>query len=289
MVKIIINYLIHYNYYNYNNCYYYYIDESNYSLLDKNNKLLETPIQRLARLRSELNDLEMNLNDLQYYNNNNLSSSSSLSLSSWSILQKEILKIKDLQNNNNNNNNTINDDIYNIDKRLRLLEKILVYSSNIIDTNKKLKNIYPLLDIISIIEGKCSYYEINNIDSLKMKIFSLKKELETSISLKDTKLNKISILDQKAIEYMNKINDIKQKVDQVENIIYEFPNIILRLKSLEITHIKASYISSKLNEIENKIETVKTNLIENSDLINILKSGLNDNNIILKQNIKSIL
>ena len=81
MIKIIINYLIYYNYYYYY-CYYYYIDESNYSLLDKNNKLLETPIQRLARLRSELNELEMNLNDLQYYNNNNnLSSSSSSSLS----------------------------------------------------------------------------------------------------------------------------------------------------------------------------------------------------------------
>jgi hypothetical protein len=234
------------------------------------------------------------LNTLQkQYDETSITSSSSSSssfLSSWSNIQKEVTKLKE-KDCQMKSLEAIDNDVINTEKRLRLLEQLLGYSSNILDNNmnSQMKYVYPLLDTVSILEGKSAYLEQSNIDNLKMKVYSLKKELETSLSIRDTKINKISVLDQKAVEYINKIDDIKKKVDQIENVVYQFPSIILRLKSLESTHSKAANISTKLNEIEEKIFSVKGNLLENAEIINTLKSGLDENSQVLKQNVNSVL
>lgn len=260
-----------------------------YSKLEINEKVYETPIERFTRLRTELNDLEINLNSLKQIEDEAKNNNNTILLLSWSNIQKEVLRLKDSQMKSL----FIDDGIIIIEKRLRLLEQLLGYSSNVLDNNNVMNSnqtskIFPLLDTVSILEGKSSYLESNNIDSLKIKIFSLKKELESS-SIRDSKISKISILDQKATEYINKIEDVKKNLEQIENLVYEFPSIIIRLKSLESTHSKAANVVAKLNDIEEKILSVKGILSENSDIISTLKTGLDENGQILKHNVNSFL
>lgn len=250
--------------------------------MDCNEKVLETPIQRFTRLRSELNDLEITLNNLQEYEVTNGSL-----ISSWSKIQIETSKLKEFQLKLSINNNS--NDVIDIEKRLEVLEQLLGYSSNTLDNKtSQMKSVYPILDIASTLEGKSAYLEQGNIDSLKMKVYSLRKELESS-SIRDTKINKISILDQKSTEYITKVDDMKKQIDQIENIVFTFPSLVLRLKSLESSHFKAASIAVKLNEIEEKVLSVKSNLLENSEVIDTLKSGLEENSTILKQNVCSML
>lgn len=82
---------------------------------------------------------------------------------------------------------------------------------------------------------------------------------------------------------------MKKQIDQIENIVFTFPSLVLRLKSLESSHFKAASIAVKLNEIEEKVLSVKSNLLENSEVIDTLKSGLEENSTILKQNVCSML
>lgn len=143
--------------------------------MDCNEKVLETPIQRFTRLRSELNDLEITLNNLQEYEVTNGSL-----ISSWSKIQIETSKLKEFQLKLSINNNS--NDVIDIEKRLEVLEQLLGYSSNTLDNKtSQMKSVYPILDIVSTLEGKSAYLGQGNIDSLKMKVYSPKERIRIII------------------------------------------------------------------------------------------------------------
>lgn len=265
------------------------INLAEYSLPDDIEKRVATPFQKFALLRADVEDLITDLDRIVEINNNNkidknMSNKDKISTSQWSKIQELTqIKMKEIESKELNNNANSNNIILNLKERINIIEQILDSSpSNIIDNQNSSESLFKK---VNNLEHKMQFIDSKSLESIKAKVTNLKKELvitkATNNNIKSVLLEK-KILDNKII-----IEELNNKVNDINDTLNDIPSIIMRLKSLENIHSSQISISNNMNNIDKKINSTLISVKDNSDLLNILSEGIDSNKEIINSNIIS--
>jgi hypothetical protein len=262
------------------------INLEEYSLPDSIEKRCATPFQKFAILRADVEDLIIDLNHIVEINNNNNNNKDKLSTSQWSKIQEMTqIKIKEIEskdlNNNNNKNNNNNEILNNLKERINFIEQILDSSpSNMIDNQNPTESLFKK---VNTLENKMQFLDPTNLEGIKIKVTNLKKEL---VITKATNNNiKSVLLEKKILDNKTLIEELNEKVNDVDETLNDIPSIIMRLKSLENIHSSQISISNNMVNIDKKINSTLITVKDNCDVLKILSEGIDSNKEIINSNI----
>jgi hypothetical protein len=155
----------------------------------------------------------------------------------------------------------------NIDKNN--LKTVLNGSSSLAELLSKIESQIVLLDDISLstIKDKIDLYK-NTSDNLKLADYSTLNQLYS---------------ENKAF-----FDHIESKSCNFESISLSFPELVCRLKSLEIPHRNASNTITNFVQVERKIQKLCNDLTANKELLSAIKDGIDQNKAIISQNVARI-
>lgn len=152
--------------------------------------------------------------------------------------------------------------------------------SSSLNSTKSASTSLPYLDMLSKVEGKLSLIDSSNLDTVKLKLSSVRLDLETINKSKN------AITDDKVWNGVKKVDDIIAWIKSVESFNEDLPQLLMRLKTLENTHIAASNLSIRFNTAEQLVGEVSDSVQENSQLLIKLENSLSESLLSMENNIK---
>jgi hypothetical protein len=288
------------------------IAKTEFSIADAIERRTESPLQRYARLRSETDELKVDLDSM-------VDSEPKNPLSVWSVLQNETVKLvssleevekhrilKELMDNTAKapdtaevtssnhcvkasiqNTNTTDSQILHLENRIHVLETMLGYSQNRDDWSlcvpgKKFSP-YPLVDTIASLEQRVSFLDPAQLDTLRTKSLALKADLDSALKTKAGGSTEL-----KMAESIRKVEDLASGVARMESVVEDLPALVLRLKTLEKIHLSAGIFTSRLTHMESELQSAIGDLSSNREVLMALKEGFAENMKTMQQNVQTM-
>lgn len=261
-----------------------------YSLADRIERRAESPMQRYSRLRAELDDLKNELNDFASEDSASAAPKTS-NARLWAKLQEEA-KMRNTSNPVTCSSSFA--ELEALESRMTSLEEILGGVSNTLSLSTAAATLYerkntndclPLVETVMQLSSRITFLDPIALDALKTRAMNLRKDIDAESARRNSQTTVGTSLDGRVIESVKRIDDLHSRVSRVESITQYLPALVLRLKSLESSHVQAASITSKLIESEKIIESLQADLQSNNDVIAAIREGLNENMVILQANI----
>ena len=232
---------------------------------------------KLSLIQSEVSNLK---EELDY--TRNLSHTDSLT-SPWSDLHNTAKdKLRQQDRVNLSSFQRKND----IMRRIKSLQNnLLVSSFDDIDKNSLKSSLHgssSLVELLSKIESHTLLLDDVTICVIKDKI-ELYKSASDHLKLADD-----SGLSQLFSENLAFLDHIGSKGCNFESMSQSFPELVCRLKSLEMPHKNASNVVNNFINVEQEITKLSTDLKSNKELLIAIKDGINQNKVIINQNVVRI-
>eukprot|EP00981_Chlorochromonas_danica_P000956 scaffold229_cov155-Ochromonas_danica.AAC.4 len=287
-----------------------------------NEKKMESPHQRLQRLRSELKELSDDLNSFvendpsslwsslqheagkllaeadglrshrawQYHPSSKLQEVLSSTTSSNAATDAPGHSLSDLMKSNLSS--------LELERRIHRLETLLGQQSNNFDCYSSsssstgnpshCKDLFPVMETLSNLERKLSLLDPQTIESIRAKTNLLKWELESLAGKKKDGAVAVGAQEAKGLEVMRKVEDLVGQVGKVRAIADDLPALVLRLKTLETTHWAAASAQARLVQLEKDVRTALGTASENCKLLNSMKEGLEENMRTVENNLRKL-
>jgi len=180
------------------------------------------------------------------------------------------------------------------EKRLFSLETLLGAASNAIDIesaitgdydNNKRISIFPLVEAVARMEKKVDALDEKTLESIRIKAATVRTELE---AMNREKSRGATATEQKAIDAAARINDLIERSKRVDAVASDLPSLLLRLKTLEKTHLAATTFAQRVDHMEVTVQEAQEQLMENREILNKLNDSLTSSLSIFKDNIDRI-
>ena len=177
-----------------------------------------------------------------------------------------------------------------LERRISRLETLLGYASSLVDNHNNATSLsqnpyaptFPLLQTIIKLEEAVSFLNHQQIDNIRSKVTLLKLELETTLKSK-TNLNELKLM-----ELYKKVESFVDKVEHLDVISKDLPQLIVRLKTLETVHQQSALFAQRLQMLEKDVKSTKVELSSNRELIDELKSSLVNNLKVMQENVRMV-
>ena len=300
-------------------------NRADYSLVDANEKKSESPLQRYARLKGEIDMLQSDLDTvLQDEEQGILTSQKDI----WKVLRKETDNMKGKllglekhkylhpppkQSENDTLYTTLQSAIVDIDDYTKATQPNTLSSSS--GVNGLTWNELEVLESIQLLEKRITKLEqvigtvTNSVDvssSLVFPISDTVSKLERRIDLLDDEclekihakynllqteldvLNRDKAKSTELVQAAERINGLKSKMDSVASVANCLPDVVLRFKSLEGIHQATVESAQRLCAAEENVVRIKETSASNKELLEILTTGLKENILIMKDNMQAI-
>lgn len=291
-------------------------------------KGVESPWEKYYRLKSELEELKVNLDEmsvvhqeqkdnvwsiLQEKTNTLIQEASSLS--SHEALKRESNKVASTESlsvdvlKNLLNKISLKDEESSKEQVLFMIQNSISrsYSTRLLQLESKIATLesmigsddtqgrfsltsneslsaFPLSSSVQRLEEKVNLLDHSNLEQYRSKLSLLKVELEGLAS----SLNSPDGGSTKVVNIYNKVQSFVDQFAAVQSIVHELPLIILRLKTLENVHWNATTFVSRLDSLEKDVKVITNDLQSNQSILLELKSTLQENFAIVKENVERI-
>lgn len=298
-----------------------------YSLADSIERRVESPLQRYARLRGELDELRADL-DLMVENE----VSNSKGNAPWAVLQQEVLNLATAANtmashkamdllrtgttsheralagivksvddlNLNRDDQSLataaeaegaaasdSSDLLSVEQRVHRLETLLGSTSNLIDVTGGSGG-----------GQKYPYPLLEAVRRLEERAAALDAgELETlrvkceqvRAELDSTLKSKSTLAaEAKVAEAARQLSGLLAVADRVDAVVGDLPALVLRLKTLEQVHAAAAGFTGRLGQMEQDVRALSGQLSSNRDVLAELRTSLRDSIAAMQQNVTAV-
>lgn len=251
--------------------------KNNFDIVLTTSSKMDTFFTKLSIIQSEVNNLKEELDCTR-----NLSQSGSLT-SPWSDLHNTAKSKLRLQDRIDLSSFQRKKDIL---RRIGTLENNLsVNNFNDIDKNSFKSSLHgssSLIELLSKIESHTMLLDDVTINVMKDKIESYKSALDYWTLVDDSGINQLYS------ENLAFLDHIGSKCCNFESVSQSFPELVCRLKSLEMPHKNASNIINNFVHVEQEITKLFTDLTSNKELLIAIKDGIDQNKVIINQNVARI-
>eukprot|EP01038_Epipyxis_sp_PR26KG_P014970 gene14970-20139_t len=302
------------------------LDHQQYSLADALERRIESPLQKYSRLRSEIESFKLDLDNMVIAEEKKASSIYSLLqtetgklLSTAQLLQnhkglklvhtdieasEQVLQhlmdqLKVATSNKGSLTNyrqkeevaPKNSEIIDLEKRVTILEAMLGLHSNLMDVDNTfgsksiVQNSFPLVEALTRLEGRIAMLDPASLQTIGKNTKELKSDLEAALKAKSGAQDP---RERTAIEAAKRVEELYEKVQKVEAIAEDLPNLVVRFKTLEGVHLAASNFASRLLNMEEEIKVLSGDLVSNKDVLASITTGLTENMATMQANIKRV-
>mmetsp|Transcript_37403 Transcript_37403/g.38087 ORF Transcript_37403/g.38087 Transcript_37403/m.38087 type:complete len:376 (+) Transcript_37403:119-1246(+) len=297
-----------------------------YSVADKVEQRVESPLQRFTRLRAELTELHNDLNSMvkdDLPNDSNIWSTllnetkqmqqNMYSLESHQCLQQSMTHnsvskaVNNLQEISNklqptSTSTSIETDklqpvssaamtdinLAKMEQRVYALELLLGSASNALDMEA----------VVGTTPKSAVFPLIQTITRLERRVSLLDKNALETIQNKAVSLrleletisrdkNKLTA-EQKAMEAAKKVGDLYDKVQRIENVMDDLPVVLTRLKTLERLHQSAGSFAVRLSDLEGLAKDLDATSRGNDTVLTTLKETLSTNINLMTENMNQV-
>jgi cell division septum initiation protein DivIVA len=294
-----------------------------YSLADNIERRIESPLQRFARLRGELDELTSDLNLMV-----ESEAAGGKANSTWAVLQREAMNLASSADNLSThkgfelvrNGSTSHEralsgivrsmeelsvdqeqqgatgpgsaiapqigsaDLISVEQRVHRLETLLGSASNLLDVSgSSSKQPYPLLETVKRLEERAAALDVGELESLRVKCEAVRAELEGTLKSKST-----ASAEAKVTEAARQLSGLLALAQKVDAVVGDLPALVLRLKTLEHVHSAAASFTVRLGQTEQDVRALSGQLASNRDVLVELKSSLRDSVTAMQQNVTAV-
>ena len=295
--------------------------QETYSLADAIERRAESPLQRYARLKGELDELKFDLDNMVESETNKNGTNTV-----WSTLQNEANKLSlaagelehhqafslvrtnmlNVDNSLSGLNASLNDlsisnasaahansvavrevdsnRIISLERKVYQLETLLGSTSNLHDISSAGKTgPFPLAEVVSRLEERVALLDVSELEELRKKCESVRHELETTIKSRSTMAAESKVLDA-----TKQLSGLLALVDRVDGVVNDLPALVLRLKTLEQVHQAAATFTARLGQMEGDVRGLTGELSSNKEVLAALKQNVLENVATMQQNIAAV-
>ena len=259
----------------------------------------------MAKTKNLGDDLENQLN------NNNLSNSQSHDIDFKKILNQLSLESNNAQleeeereqdheheTQSSSSSSDTRRNLTSLERRVFSLETLLGSSSNVLDmentsnssSNNHIKNLlvsspFPVIDTLARLEKMVNLLDDRKLESLRTKAKAVYVELE---AMTKEKSRSATSVEQKAIDAALKVDHLASKAQNLEAISSDLPNLLIRLKTLESTHLAATSHASRVEQMEILTDQLENQVAENAEVVHELKQSMASNLSTFMDNVERI-
>ena len=298
-------------------------NRDDYSLTSNSNKKGESPMQRYARLKVEIDELQQDLDEVLREDHESITGYKE----TWKVLRQESDNLKGkllglerhkflnppgkLNDSKDIVYDTLDTALMNIDDYAKsntgsasasatsnltydeqqVLENIQLLEKRITGLEKLIGTVTSAVDVRS-----ASVFPLNEtVARLERRVESLDEECLNKIAEKykdlntevDT-LNKDKTKSAELISAAEKIDGLKIKMDSVSAVANCLPDVIVRFKSLESIHQGAAEILQRVIAAEQNVANIKETGATNAEVLDILTEGMKENIELMKKNMQAM-
>lgn len=281
-----------------------------FSIATGNEKKMESPFQRLHRLRSELSELNQDLDSLAQTDQQavwaalkadaqGLASQVNDLAAHPAWQSKAAPKLVDLaaplqQSQASAQASTTcaqNDEesLTSLEHRVHRLELLLGQQMNLTDlsaSSTTTPDVFPVLPTLQRLERKVSMLEPQLLETLRTKANLLKWELEGICGKK--KDGSSAGNEAKVLEALRKVDAVAAQVAKVQSFADDLPALVLRLKTLERVHWSAATAQARMTQLEEALQQARAGTQENGAVLSEIKEGLRANLESMQRNIEHV-
>ena len=128
-------------------------------------------------------------------------------------------------------------------------------------------------------------FDNRSLESIRSKAAAVQTELE---AMNRGKNRSATSTEQRAIDAAASIDDLIIKARNIDTIASDLPNLLLRLKTLESTHLASNSLINRIDSIENIVNNSLEKIKENGEVLTELKQNMITSISTFKENINEI-
>jgi nuclear migration protein JNM1 len=284
-----------------------------FTLADSVERRAESPMQRFARLRGELDDLSRDLDSM-------VKGEADGEATVWSVLKQEarqmIAKLVELEDHSgaklykskadslaqrfdevsskilknvgaapapapspSSSAPADYSEVVALERRVSALETMLGYASNLLDTEGSARS-------SSSSSGSSSFPLVETVSRLEKRVALLDPATLDTLRTKAGQLKndleasqkiKGSAQEQQTLAAAAKVDGLFERVERVRVAAEEVPALVLRLKTLEHVHSSAALFTQRLDQMERSVGALSDELKSNGAVLASLSEGLKEN------------
>ena len=287
--------------------------QTSFTLADSVERRAESPMQRFARLRGELDDLSRDLDSM-------VKGEADGEATVWSVLKQEarqmVAKLVELEDHSGaklykskadslaqrfdevsskilknvgaapvpapspaSSSSAPADysEVVALERRVSALETMLGYASNLLDTEGSAR---------SSSSGSSSFPLVETVSRLEKRVALLDPATLDTLRTKAGQLKsdleasqkiKGSAQEQQMLAAAAKVDGLFERVERVRVAAEEVPALVLRLKTLEHVHSSAALFTQRLDQMERSVGALSDELKSNGAVLASLSEGLKEN------------
>lgn len=296
-----------------------------FSLADSIERRAESPLQRYARLRGELDELKTDLESIVEADTDKNSASSV-----WSALQHEVndlsasaasleahkafgLVRSNIANHERsllslvdnlkqlhvvgdeasdvkggNNVGVDSSMLLKLERRVHYLETILGSAGNFNDINAASSAGKPTCPFPLLDAVSRLEERVTLLDVSELE--NIRAKCESVRNELDATLKSKSTLatESKIIDAAKQLSGLIGVADRVDAVAADLPNLVLRLKTLETVHSAVSSVNSRLTQMETDVRGLSGELASNKEVLSVMKQSIMENVATMQQNISAV-
>jgi hypothetical protein len=179
-----------------------------------------------------------------------------------------------------------------LEKRLFTLESMLGTTSNLLDIEsvgdgyeETRGSVFPLVDCVARMERRVDTLDERTLESIRNKAIAVQSELE---AMNREKGRGASVAEQKAMDAAAAVDDLVKRAKRADAVAKEVPPLLVRLKTLEGTHVAATTFAQRLETLEVAVNQTSDVVSENGEILKTLRQSITSSISIFKDNIDRV-